>query len=537
MKATKSDKLWLDEHAKRSLVRNIYSVAHLSFAWGLFSRVSKMLVDKSCGKKIPYQPKKTPALLAGLTLLGLGMDYLLSDQFGTLRKLQAQRQAKRIGLNKDTLPEYEKLYAKAPEKVRWRDVWSVGGLTQVSKYQNLSPDELQFERRWLQKYIRLALIGDGFGTIPYGALYGLLPFVLEQLLAKGNGDKEGLVYRHPQTTAVLGALVAAGFASQYKQAKINTKLVIHLNNYEAYEIARIKETGQGNDANKSALAMGETEKSSDPFYAYDKKWEAENSRIRVISYATHTLSSTLFYGAIGTAANMVLKKAAGKPVPFKRVQGTSILASSMLVGGICSYLASLAGAHVLKQEDDRLVMRIFGREPDKDGSPQKAAGERREGLYDGIEPPKDFKAYDKEWLKHYQQLSFGRGLYDSLATSTFFGLFSILTGAAIDKVGNPGKDVDFRMPQSAWVMAAMGSLGAGFAYLCNAKEAQISKLEDDRLAYRFKASERLKPEKGEPQLKPQLPAHSVSHTDDMWRARIVQQRSADSASCAVILRA
>lgn len=529
MKATKSDKLWLDEHAKRSLVRNIYSVAHLSFAWGLFSRISKMLVDKSCGQKIPYQPKKTPALLAGLTLLGLGMDYLLSDQFGTLRKLQAQRQAKRIGLNKDTLPEYEKLYANAPDKVRWRDVWSVGGLTQVSKYQKLSPEEQQFERRWLQKYIRLALVGDGFGTIPYGALYGMLPFVVEQLLAKGNGDREGLIYRHPQTTAVMGALVAAGFASQYKQAKCNTKLVIHLNNYEAYEIARIKGAGQGSDASKSVLAMGEADKSGDPFYAYDQKWEAQNSRTRVVWYATHTFATTLFYGAIGTAANMVLKKAAGKPVVFKRVRGTSILASSMLVGGICSYLASLAGAHVLKQEDDRLVMRIFGREPDKEEATGETPDKEREGLYDGLEPPKDFKAYDQEWLQRYQQLAFGRGLYDSLATSTFFGLFSILTGAAIDKVGNPQKNIDFRMPQSAWVMVAMGSLGAGFAYLSNAKEAQISKLEDDRLAYRFKASESLKPGQNNPQPEPRLPTYSIMpRTDNMWRARIVQQRGQNS---------
>lgn len=524
MEATKSDKLWLDEHAKRSLVRDIYSISTLAFTWGLFSHISRMWVDKSCGKDIPYQPKKTPALLAGLAVVGLGADYLLSDQFGTLRKLQAQRLAKRIGLNKHTSEEYEKLFAKSPNKVRWRDVWSLGGLTQASKQQNLSPEELQFERRWLQKYIRLAMVGDAFGNIPYGALYGLLPFALEQLLAKGNGDREELVYRHPQTTAVLGALVAAGFVSQHIQAKCNTKVMLHLNNYEAHEIKRIKAAGQNSDATELSLAMGEAEDSNNPFYAYDKQWEKQNSRSRGMWFATNALSITVFYGAIGTVANMLLKKAAGKPTPFKRVQGTSILASSMLVGGIFSYLSSLAEAHVNKQEDDRLVMRIFGRLPDNENTPQKTEGSQQ-GLHEGIEPPKDFKAYDKAWLKRFQQLSFGRGLYNSLATSTFFGLFTILAGMAISKVGNPKEPVDFRWPQSAGLMAAMATIGAGFAYKSNAKEAQLSKLEDDRLAYRYKASERLE-QKNE--ATPQLLAYSTSPTDNTWRARIIQQRTQNS---------
>lgn len=55
---TKSDRLWLDEYAKRGLMRNVYSTSSMAFTWTLVAKLTQMLMDKSRGKPFVYH--RTP---------------------------------------------------------------------------------------------------------------------------------------------------------------------------------------------------------------------------------------------------------------------------------------------------------------------------------------------------------------------------------------------------------------------------------------------------------------------------------------------
>lgn len=157
--------------------------------------------------------------------------------------------------------------------------------------------------------------------------------------------------------------------------------------------------------------------------------------------------------------------------------------------------------------------------------------ENNGALTDSIEPPKDFKAYDREWLEKFQEMSFYKGLYAALAGATFFGLFSIITKMLIDKVGDSKEKTPFRFPHSLFLMGGMASIGVYFAYLSNVKESKIRKLEDDRLAHRIKAGE----EPDEPQANtsptdtPLSPAYS-----NTWRSRVVQQQQQKDKTSALM---
>lgn len=517
MKTTKSDLLWLDEYAKRKLMGNIYGAASMAFTWSMASRVVKLLLDRSAGEDVSYHRTRTPALITGLTIAGLGLSYLLYDQRSATERMEAQRLARRIGLNAKEQQADESRLDKLPAKVQWRHVLTPGGRSMLSKVQKLSPQDKDFERVWNQKYMIRAMKADILGSVQYGALYALLPFVLSAVLAKSNGAK--VIYRHPQTTILAAALLTAGSLTQRYYAGIWSEVKLLSDNYQAREIAGIKGQSHDGASDFSSLFTGKEDQKDNPFAAYDRKWLKENANARANMFILNSFTDTIFFGAITTAANMMLTKAAGEAVEFNPLQGSAVFAGTMALGGSVAYLASRAQAIVHKQEDDRLAMRISGQVPDKNGNvPEPGAKSEKteqshywqekmtkksdeakepqgEALHDDIAPPEDFEAYDKEWLKKYQSLSFTKGLYNALAGATFFGMFSIMAGMLLDKVGNPKKKINFRFPQSPAVMVGMSAIGVYFAYLSNVKESLLRKLEDDRLAHRIKAGEEMVEEK------------------------------------------
>lgn len=374
---TKGDRLWLDEYAKRSLARNIYGAASMAFTWTLIAKVTQMLLDKSCGKSFIYHPTKTPALMAGLSVIGLALSYVLYDQMTGVEKLNAQRLAKRIGLDKSTAERDEKQYAHLPDKVSWRHVLTPGGRSIANKMRNLSPEEKRFEREWQQKYMLRAMKWDLIGGIQYGALYSVFPFLLDELMAKGNADK--VSYRHPQTTLAVAAIITTGVVSQYQAARYATEKKLLIDNYQAREISRKKGTLHDGMSDISALFTGGEQKGTSPLLEYDRKWLKENGRIRAQMFILGTLATTIFYGAISIVANMVLKKGAGEEVKFRPLQSSATLAGAAAFGGACSYMGSRAEAKVYKQEDDRLAMRITGQMPDSEGNLKEPTADKSSG--------------------------------------------------------------------------------------------------------------------------------------------------------------
>lgn len=238
---------------------------------------------------------------------------------------------------------------------------------------------------------------------------------------------------------------------------------------------------------------------------------------------------------------MLLQKAAGEKVAYKRINTTATFAGMMLVGGAFSYAASLAEAKLHKQKDDRLAIRITGQRPDAEGNihevptntkdvtnirswqekvtdmmnnknniaEKEQVNQQDNVLNDNIEPPKDFKAYDAAWLKRFQKLSFYKGLNNALAGATFFSLFGIFAGMILDKAGDPNKKISFRKNVSPYVMGAMAIIGAGFSFLANKQAAELRKQEDDRLAHRIRASDDIiKTENGSANTEEALPEKS-----------------------------
>lgn len=144
----------------------------------------------------------------------------------------------------------------------------------------------------------------------------------------------------------------------------------------------------------------------------------------------------------------------------------------------------------------------------------------QKALHDSIEPPKDFEAYDREWLKQFQQLSFKKGLYTALASATFFGMFSIVTGMLLDKVGDPDKKISFRIPQSPLLMSGLTAVGVWFAYLSNVKESLLRKMEEDRLAHRIKAGEEQKPQaQTQPEMQGRMAMQKIEQPKDVQNER------------------
>lgn len=371
---TKGDRLWLDEYAKRGFARNSYGAASMAFTWTLIAKVTQMLLDKSCGKVLTYHPTRTPALMAGLSIIGLVLSYVLYDQETGLEKLNAQRLAKRIGLDKSSAEGDEKKYVHLPDKVSWRHVLTPGGRSIANKMRNLSPEEKRFEREWQRKYMLRAMKWDLIGGIQYGALYSIFPFVLGELMAKGNADKVN--YRHPQTSLAVAAIITTGVISQYQAARYATEKKLLLDNYQAREIARKKGTLHDGTSDISALFTGEKQKGNNPFLEYDRKWLKENGRTRARWFILSTLTNTVFYGAISIVANMVLKKGAGEEVKFRPLQSSATISAAAAFGAACSYMGSRAEAQVYKQEDDRLAMRITGQMPDSEGNLEEPTGEK-----------------------------------------------------------------------------------------------------------------------------------------------------------------
>lgn len=162
---------------------------------------------------------------------------------------------------------------------------------------------------------------------------------------------------------------------------------------------------------------------------------------------------------------------------------------------------------------------------------EKENEQEQPALNDSIEPPKDFEAYDREWLKQFQNLSFKKGLYAALASATFFGMFSILTGMALDKVGDPEKKISFRVPQSPLLMSGLTAVGVWFAYLSNVKESLLRKMEEDRLAHRIKAGEEQKegknaeqPQSAKENSVPERSQQVSLVPDDKWQRQVLTQR-------------
>lgn len=156
-------------------------------------------------------------------------------------------------------------------------------------------------------------------------------------------------------------------------------------------------------------------------------------------------------------------------------------------------------------------------------------------LNDSIEPPKDFEAYDREWLKQFQNLSFKKGLYAALASATFFGMFSILTGMLLDKVGDPEKKISFRVPYSPLLMSGLTAVGVCFAYLSNVKESLLRKMEEDRLAHRIKAGEEQKEGKNtdatqsaKETVAPEMSQQVSLVPENKWQRQVLTQRLQDA---------
>lgn len=547
MTLKKSDELWLDEYAKRHTMFNIYGASSMAFSWSLYAKLVSMALEKSAGKEVDFHPGRTPALIAGLTGIGTILTYLLYDQMSATERLDAQRLAKRVGFNNQESKTDERKYAQLPSRVSMRHVLMPGGTTLTARISKTTQEERRFEKTWYRKFIIRRMKGDFFGALQYGSLFAMLPFALRAALAKGNGDKP--TFRHPQTTLVMLSLVPLGFFAQYQLARYISGARLLTDNYQAREIAMSKGEEHEGVSDLSTLFTDEKgEEQDNPFHAYDRKWLKENTSSRAKWFAMNTLTTTIFYGVIHTAASMMLDKAAGKEVKFRPYQSSAIFASALAAGGLTAYLCSLAEAHVRKQEDDRLAIRITGQKPDMDGNveePKAKTGNSNDGqgkmtkkadedkdapaLHDDIEPPEDFEAYDKEWLKRFQQLSFQKGLYNAFAGATFFGMFSILTGMLIDKVGNPEKEVNFRLPYSPMLMAGMSAVGVYFAYLSNVKESLLRKLEDDRLAHRIKAGDDPEAENGknaDDTMKAQAGDQLAPFIAPLpkWQRRIIEER-------------
>ena len=544
MPVSRSDQLWLDEYTKRKVMSRIYGASSMATSWTLYMKLTEAFLQKMNGEKADYHPKRTPALAMGLSVVGVVLSGLLMDQVAAIQRLEAKRLAKRIGLNDQTIKSEEATYQNLPNKTPWLHVLKPGGFSLPMTREKPSPEERQFERTWYRKHWTRAMIGDQWGGAAYGVLYAIFPFALRKLIAKGNGENPA--YRHPQTTLIMAGLLIAGYISQFQLAKYSSERILLEDNYEAREIAKRKGTLHEGVSSLSALFTGEKTKENNPFLEYDRKWLKKYTRARATWFRTANLTNTIFYGAISVIGSMVLEKASGKDVKYRPMQSTAILASALAIGGVSSYINSLAEANVKKQEDDRLAIRVTGQRPDAQGNvkepksqqdkkkthfwQQKMAAESKNRnmpqdtdkkekkqpiLNDNLAPPEDFKAYDAAWLKRFQQLSFRKGLYEALASATFFGLFGTLTGMALKKVADPKAKIDFDSKRSPYAMGGLASIGAWFAYQANKQESLLRKLEDDRLAHRVVASQEQKDQQDN--------AQSAVEEPNRWRNRIETQ--------------
>lgn len=351
---SKHDARWLDEYAKRKLLSSIWAAISNAYLWGIAATAGEMAIKKANGDSIDYHPTKTPAAIAGITLLGIGISAITQDQITHVTRLQKQRLARRISVpEKDSQPS-----TKSEEKVKWSEIlrptW-MGG--------SLSGQDVAFEKKWYDEYFFSRNKRSYTGAITFGSFTAALTFYTSKL-TKLAADKNA-TYHKLRTPAVAAAMLGVGSLTLYERTRQESRQELLEDNYLAQLITQSQKQGVKVASADIALAVNTGEPVQNPkanqTAQANKKWlKAYHKEFLQFSFLDEIGKAT-FLGMFVTFSAMLLDKAAGKEVKYHKTRSPLVFAGLMSFGCIATYWSRFKESHCVKMKDDRLAVYLHNK--------------------------------------------------------------------------------------------------------------------------------------------------------------------------------
>ena len=93
------------------------------------------------------------------------------------------------------------------------------------------------------------------------------------------------------------------------------------------------------------------------------------------------------------------------------------------------------------------------------------------------------REYDQQFFKAHRTISFKSSLYFAIASASFFGVLSNITGMLVRAVEED--QPVFKSKKTPLLIAGLMSMGSVFAFWSNTQQTKLQQLEDNRLARRI----------------------------------------------------